>query len=383
MGKIVLLFLLSVFVVSATNAYPPHSNSGVSFGVFYNSLDAHGEWINVDADIYAWRPAGIYEGWRPYTVGRWAWTSDGWYWVSDEPWGWATYHYGRWFYDDFYGWLWIPGNEWAPAWVEWRYGGDCVGWAPLGPYAVFSVNVGIRYHTHWVTPGFWWSFVDCRYVGSSEIHRYVYRTDQNTRYIGRTRSAGNVRYTGGRIVSRGPERDYVERHGKTRLERVDIVDADNRQERVVRQGSRDRIEAYRPKIKDRESTIERPIKIRETGRRIKLDVDNTAARLHEREREASGLGSRRDMDRNAVDNNQRKRDGYGQEIDRSGNPPSREQRDARPERQQTGQNRRDAGVADYRAQRESQRSPNPERTIRRSDQRQPDHSTEKGSGRRR
>ena len=29
---------------------------------------------------------------------------------------------GRWFFDDSYGWVWVPGSEWAPAWVAWRYG---------------------------------------------------------------------------------------------------------------------------------------------------------------------------------------------------------------------------------------------------------------------
>src|SRR5437867_6434237 len=93
---------------------------GVSFGVFYSSLSPYGEWIQCDAGVYAWRPIGVAVGWRPYYTGRWCWTDDGWYWGSDEPWAWAAYHYGRWYYDDFYGWVWIPGYDWAPAWVEWR-----------------------------------------------------------------------------------------------------------------------------------------------------------------------------------------------------------------------------------------------------------------------
>jgi hypothetical protein len=30
------------------------------------------------------------------------------------------------------GWYWIPGNAWGPAWVNWAYGGDYIGWCPLG-----------------------------------------------------------------------------------------------------------------------------------------------------------------------------------------------------------------------------------------------------------
>jgi hypothetical protein len=32
-----------------------------------------------------------------------------------------------------YGWVWVPGAEWGPAWVDWRYGGGHAGWAPMPP----------------------------------------------------------------------------------------------------------------------------------------------------------------------------------------------------------------------------------------------------------
>lgn len=35
------------------------------------------------------------------------------------------------------GWVWVPGVEWAPAWVSWRVGGGYIGWAPLPPHGVF------------------------------------------------------------------------------------------------------------------------------------------------------------------------------------------------------------------------------------------------------
>ena len=66
------------------------------------------------------------------------WTDCGWYWVSDEQWGWATYHYGRWAYDSYYGWVWVPDTEWGPSWVSWREGGEYVGWAPLPPGSGFG-----------------------------------------------------------------------------------------------------------------------------------------------------------------------------------------------------------------------------------------------------
>ena len=53
-----------------------------------------------------WRPRETSEDWRPYTYGRWVYTSDyGWIWVSEEPWGWVVYHYGRWVWSGRYGWV--------------------------------------------------------------------------------------------------------------------------------------------------------------------------------------------------------------------------------------------------------------------------------------
>ena len=81
---------------------------------------------------------------------------DGWLWASDEEWGWATCHYGRWFFDDRYGWVWVPGRDWAPAWVAWRFGGGYVGWAPLPPQVRWNAGVGFRVgdvdFDAWITP---------------------------------------------------------------------------------------------------------------------------------------------------------------------------------------------------------------------------------------
>ena len=72
---------------------------------------------------------------RTSAAGHWAYDSD-YTWVSDYDWGWAPFHYGRWVYAAGPGWEWIPGREYAGAWVSWRYGVDdwaYVGWAPLAP----------------------------------------------------------------------------------------------------------------------------------------------------------------------------------------------------------------------------------------------------------
>jgi len=107
---------------------------------FYEPLAPEGEWVVVGSYGRCWRPSHVESDWRPYCNGSWERTDAGWYWVSDEPWAWATYHYGRWDYTDQYGWYWVPQIQWAPAWVSWHEGGGYVGWAPLQPSVSISVS---------------------------------------------------------------------------------------------------------------------------------------------------------------------------------------------------------------------------------------------------
>lgn len=97
-----------------------------------SELAWNGEWIDTPEYGTVWRPTHVSDSWQPYMYGRWAWTTAGWAWVSDEPFGWAVYHYGRWAFGPV-GWVWIPGRIWAPAWVAWRWGDGYAGWCPLGP----------------------------------------------------------------------------------------------------------------------------------------------------------------------------------------------------------------------------------------------------------
>lgn len=127
---------LGFFVLAAVLAFgdPVRAETTVGFDYFDRTLSAHGSWVNDPEYGRAWRPARQPPGWRPYVYGGWIYTRDyGWVWASDEPFGWVVYHYGRWAWSTRYGWVWLAGYEWAPAWVEWCYGGGYVGWAPVGP----------------------------------------------------------------------------------------------------------------------------------------------------------------------------------------------------------------------------------------------------------
>ena len=346
---------------------------GATFGIFYNGLAGQGEWISIEGGTYAWRPMNMDAGWRPYLDGRWVWTDDGWYWDSDEPWAWATYHYGRWYCDDYYGWIWIPGYDWAPAWVEWRYGGDYVGWAPLGPYAVFNAHFGVHYLRQWVTPYHYWSFVDCRYVTSPHVNQYVYRSENNTRFIGRTRTAGSVRYDGGRIVSRGPDVTHVERRGNIRVERTPLVDVGGREEaRVRRTGDREHIGVYRPRIEERSGNleVERPRDVKDHERMPSLDAGSMDIRQRQNAREAGRDIERMQPDRTPrtderVGRVEKQRTRESRAFDRPRNTPAA--RSTPAERQQRF-NRESGRTSDRNQGRDSQRhsAPNVDRPSIRS-----------------
>jgi len=120
-------------LLTATSA---HAQLAVSID-FRPALAPYGRWQQHSRWGEVWIPSRMTRDWRPYTNGHWVYTDDwGWYWVAnadEDDWGWVTYHYGRWVFDSNFGWVWVRGNEWGPAWVDWRQGSEYIGWAPLPP----------------------------------------------------------------------------------------------------------------------------------------------------------------------------------------------------------------------------------------------------------
>jgi hypothetical protein len=171
----------------------------------HERLSRYGEWRTSSRFGEVWVPT-VRAGWRPYTVGHWVWTDDGWYWQSDEPFGWVAFHYGRWAFDPDFGWVWIAGNEWAPAWVVWRESDDNVGWVPAPPPQVVVVEDD------------WWSFVPVAAIGAAAILPVLRPVSDNVTYVRNTtiinenvtvnnyyRRAGTVHMGGGVVpVNAGP-----------------------------------------------------------------------------------------------------------------------------------------------------------------------------------
>lgn len=121
-----------------------------------DDLNEYGEWVYTRKYGYVWKPfansVSSYSNWSPYRYGHWRWVAPyGWTWVNDEPWGWATYHYGRWVYDN-NGWFWSPyashrsrRSWWNPALVVVTYAGGYICWYPL-PYQYNYYNYNAYYN---------------------------------------------------------------------------------------------------------------------------------------------------------------------------------------------------------------------------------------------
>ena len=119
----------------------------------YEDLDDNGDWSYDGNYGPVWMPISIPVGWAPYRFGHWVWVAPwGWTWVDDARWGFAPFHYGRWFLIRGR-WAWVPGPAavrpvYAPALVAFvggpggfhfsAFGGGAgVAWFPLGPGEVF------------------------------------------------------------------------------------------------------------------------------------------------------------------------------------------------------------------------------------------------------
>ncbi|AMQ56216.1 DUF6600 domain-containing protein [Algoriphagus sanaruensis] len=220
-----------------------HAYSGVSFQVFYDALTPFGDWVKDARYGYIWLPA-VYDDFHPYgTNGHWVMTEYGNTWVSDYDWGWATFHYGRWYFDDYYqSWAWIPGYEWAPAWVSWRSGGGYYGWAPLGPGV--SINVRINIPTrHWV-------FIPTARIYHQNVWGFYspyahHRT--KIKIINRTTVVNNTVVYNNYSVYAGPSRREVERVTRQAVPVYNIRSSEAPGRAAV---ARNEVRLYRPEINE-------------------------------------------------------------------------------------------------------------------------------------
>jgi hypothetical protein len=260
-----------------------HADSAFSFSLFYNSLSPYGSWVPVNGYGYGWYPAQAGPGWQPYQDGQWVWSDQGWTWISAEPWGWATYHYGRWVFDSYYGWTWIPGTTWAPAYVSWYQSPGYVGWSPLPPDNNFFLEIGISFvdYNYGYNGGYYGGY-DGYYGGNNGHHHkhkkgHYYDNDyyapgdhcvfvpedkfnnhnaklvaldgeKNLTVMRNVKNVTNIKTENNKIYNYGPDKSVIERAVKGKLEPVKLVDTDLSTLRAGRNIDKNNYKVFRPSI---------------------------------------------------------------------------------------------------------------------------------------
>jgi len=253
--KYLKIFALLVALNSGAWILPQTASAqqgSASYQIFYDDLSPYGTWVDNPSYGYVWIPNGE-PGFSPYaTAGHWVFTDDGWTWVSDYPWGWAAFHYGRWDHDDVYGWFWVPDDEWGPAWVSWRSSPGYYGWAPLRPGISVSIAFGREYHERDDR----WIFVRDRDITRADIGRRYVNRSRNVTLINQSTVIVNTRKDDKRNATyiTGPNRDDVQKITHTTVKPIAIRESDKPGHRL----SNGELQVYRPQVQKRNGNGQNP-----------------------------------------------------------------------------------------------------------------------------
>src|SRR5271156_14328 len=167
----------------------------------YADLDANGSWAPTPEYGPVWYPSGVPYGWRPYSVGYWAYVAPwGYTWIDAAPWGYAPFHYGRWASVNGR-WGWVPGPPavapvYSPALVAFVGGpgisiGIGIGGGGGGVAAWFPLGVGEPFVPWYHASPAYARQVNVTNVNVTNIHNTTIINNYNT-YITNTRTVNNI-----------------------------------------------------------------------------------------------------------------------------------------------------------------------------------------------
>lgn len=182
------------------------SAPGVEIGsvdVFYDQLSPYGVWVEESRVGLVFIPDDV--GYIPYRRGHWAYTDFGMVWISSEPFGWATSHYGRWFFSSEFGrWVWVPDTHWGPAWVEWYEAEDTFGWVPLAPEILISYG--------YETPFDGWHYCPSGRLFDRNIARYYVPRERLRTLHAQARPVAQRAAFANRTIVFGPSPERLQAH---------------------------------------------------------------------------------------------------------------------------------------------------------------------------
>jgi hypothetical protein len=211
---------------------PPDNGA---YANFYDALAPYGTWVDVAGYGACWQPTAVIGNpyWQPYfNCGHWVYTDCGWYWMSGYSWGWAPFHYGRWFRHNRLGWCWAPETTWGPSWVCWRYGATHCAWAPLPPGAWYRTGVGLTFRGKPIgnTFGFGlsarsYAVVPFNHFWDHHLNRYALPQQQASQVIKGTVVSASVLGSNNRIINNGLPPSRVAAATGTSIHRITVHDS--------------------------------------------------------------------------------------------------------------------------------------------------------------
>jgi hypothetical protein len=145
-------------------------------------------------------------------------------------------------YDDNYGWLWVPGYNWSPAWVTWGTVDNYYAWAPLMP----EVNAATEYSS-WRPHSFYWNVASRDHIYDRNISTVIERPETVVNVVNRITIVNNFTTTRSNNLhySRGPEINDVQQFTKEKITPVSFKEV-NKSEQVSHNG--DVVNVYRPAV---------------------------------------------------------------------------------------------------------------------------------------
>ena len=210
--------LIIIMALMATASHLAAQEMRIEY--FYDKLSPYGHWAGMDELGWVWQPTNIGTNWRPYSDGSWVYTNEGWSFNSSAAWSWAAYHYGRWSFQGTYGWVWVPGTEWAPAWVAWRKNEQFIGWAALPPEIQWTPENGLGTQiANWdaeIDPT-GWSFIETQYFSDADLSSRIQKPSRNVSLYQETSNITNYTYENKHIVDNAVPVDEVEKFTQKKI----------------------------------------------------------------------------------------------------------------------------------------------------------------------
>lgn len=253
-----------------------------STDVFYDQLSPYGVWVDDPTVGQAFIPEQ--PDFVPYTNGHWENTDVGFVWISDEPFAWATTHYGRWWFSNDYGrWVWVPDTTWGPNWVDWYDAGGDLGWAPIAPQVVIDAGYQMPYTAYHYCPA--------EHILDANVARY-YEPPQRVEVIQRQAQPITHRATiGSHQVIAGPAPERLAAHhvraevrhvAPKQLGRMSASEVRTVEQRA--QQRKPQIEQQNARRLDQHAEIKRVVEQRATEAPARPATPAAGAMTHERDR---------------------------------------------------------------------------------------------------